>query len=140
MQRFDTRYWRNWRNHYTPEQFILLLKGTIADMGTDAENIVAADTIFDHWDASDPKDLSIMKAFVLANQLTINLTQKPDLPNPSEGSLFYACMLTFNGERGNLGETLAIALEIINDPCSYSDAYILDIKDILDAFANHRTY
>ena len=139
-------YWKNWRNHYTPAQFALLLEGTIADVGDDAANIAAADAIFEHWDASDPSDLTILKAFVLANQLTINLTQNPGLPNPSNGSLFYACLLTGRENLGTLGDALSNALDIIsrvedanpyNDP---SDAYILYIKDILDAFANQRTW
>ncbi len=126
-------YWKNWRNHYTSAQFETLLVGTIA------ANIDEADLIFEHWDASDPSDLTILKAFVLANQLTINLTQHPELPNPSSGSLFYACLLTYNGDTWSLGEALAIALEIISDPYAYDPAYILYIKDILDAFANQRT-
>lgn len=138
-------YWKNWDNHYTPEQFAELLQGTIADVGTDVENIAAADAIFEYWDASDPSDLTILKAFVLANQLTINLTQRPDLPNPSDGSLWGVCLLIGREDEGTLGEALADALDYISrtedtDPFNNpNDAEILYIKDILDAFANQQT-
>ncbi|MFQ5820134.1 MAG: collagen binding domain-containing protein [Candidatus Heimdallarchaeota archaeon] len=138
-------YWKNWRNHYNDTQLGTLLEGTIADVGTNAEDIAAADAIFEHWDASDPSDLTILRAFVLANQLTINLTQHPGLPNPSDGSLWGVCLLLGREDEGTLGEALATALDYIsrieddipsNDP---SDAEILYIKDILDAFANQQT-
>jgi hypothetical protein len=123
-------YWKNWRNHYTDAEFELLLEDTIA------ESIAEADAIFEHWDASDPSDLTILKAFTLANQLTVHLTQNPELPNPSGGSMFGFCTLYLDGEWVYLGETLEEALAIMNDVGSYEDWYILYIKNILDTFAN----
>jgi hypothetical protein len=32
-----------------------------------------------------------MRRFLLANQLTLNLTHAPDLPNPDDASLWYMC-------------------------------------------------
>jgi len=122
-------YWRNWRNHYTADQFASLLPGTIA--GTIAE----ADAIFNHWDANPDDYLSILKAFTLADQLTLNLTQHPDLPNPSGGSLVPQCVLTVNGVTISLGDALAASLAILADPASYSRDYALVVKDWLAAFA-----
>ena len=130
-------YWKNWRNHYNRGQMRTLLEETIAS------GITEADDIFDHWDASPGDELSILKAMTLANQLTINLTQNPGLPNPSEGSLFGFCTLPDDG--ANLEEILEMALEYIdrledansdNDP---SRDEILRVASILDAFANLRT-
>jgi hypothetical protein len=124
-------YWKNWRNHYTPAQFEILLQGTIAG------NIAAADFIFAEYDASDPQDLTILKAFVLANQLTLNLTLHPELPNPSGGNLFLRCTLRDYPDEMTLGEALERALEIIGgDPAS--DEEILHVKTVLDRYANQR--
>ncbi len=134
-------YWKNWRNHYNPGQMRTLLAGTIADV--DNRIIDEADAIFDHWAARPGDELSILKAMTLANQLTINLTQNPGLPNPSEGSMFGFCTLPDDGE--NLEELLEIALEYIdrledgnpnNDPTRDE---ILSVAYILDRFANMRT-
>jgi hypothetical protein len=117
-------YWKNWRNH------------------DDAANIAAVDDIFDHWDARDPNDAEILSAMTLANQLTMRLTQNPDLDNPSGGSLYGGCLLPGMEGEGSLGQALATALDYLdrlgdtdpdNDP---TDAEILAVKDVLDAFAN----
>jgi hypothetical protein len=123
-------YWKNWRNHYTPDEFAFLLEGTIAG------SIAEADQIFEHWDASDPSDLTILKAFTLANQLTLNLTQNPGLPNPSGGNIFNACLIQYNGEWWSLGDALSEALLMIANVSAYEDDDILEIKTILDIFAN----
>jgi hypothetical protein len=93
-------YWKNWRNHYTAAQFEVLLAGTIA------MDIAAADLVFAEYDASNPQDLTILKAFVLANQLTLNLTLHPELPNPSQGSLFLNCTLRDYPDEMTLGNAL----------------------------------
>ena len=75
---------------------------------------------------------------MLANQLTVNLTTLnaagANLPNPSSGNLIGSCSATTGGSQ--LGGTLTIALQIIANPTAYTSAYILSIKDILDAIAN----
>jgi hypothetical protein len=124
-------FWKNWRNHYTAAQFEVLLAGTIA------ADIAAADFIFAEYDASDPQDLTILKAFVLANQLTLNLTQHPELPNPSEGNLFLRCTLRDYPDEITLGEALERALEIIGGAPA-SDDEILHVKTVLDRYANQR--
>lgn len=122
-------YWKNWRNHYTEEQILILLEGTIAP------STAEADAIFADYDASDPSDLTILKAFTLANQLTLNLTQHPELPNPDDASLIPVCMLRDYPDAPSLGEALDEALAIINgEPAT--DEYILHIKDLLDKYAN----
>lgn len=130
-------YWKNWRNHYTSEQFCVLLEGTIADVGDCTADIAAADAIFEHWDASPGDELTIMKAFLLADQLTLNLTQLPGMPNPSDGSLVPECSLDYNGTPIVLSEVIEAALCCIApDGCSRED--ILQIKNWLAAFAEAR--
>jgi|GEM_PF-2871441 len=122
-------YWKNWRNHYTSQQFLLLLEGTIAE-GDSAY----ADAIFADYDASPDDEITILRAMLLANQLTLNLTQHPELPNPSGGSLFNACRVP--GYSGNLGYWIAQALEIHANPEAFTREYILEVKTMLDKFAN----
>lgn len=118
-------YWKNWRNHYTAAQFASLLPGTIASSIANADNIFAA---------KGSKSIEKLRWFVLANQLTLNLTQTT-LPNPSSGSLTGTCSATVGSPA--LGSTLAIALDILNGVGGpYSNSYILSIKDLLDAIAN----
>jgi hypothetical protein len=125
-------YWKNWRNHYSEGQMLILLAGTIAP------TIAEADAIFAHWDASPGDELSILRAMLLANQLTINLTQHPQLPNPSEGSLLRMCEVP--GVAENLGEIIDLALAIHNaDGVGFSREEILMVASMLDAFANLRT-
>ena len=119
-------YWKNWRNHYTAAQFASLLPGTIAS------SIAQADAIFA---AKGSNSIAKLKWFVLANQLTLNLTAASSLPNPSSGSLSGSCVAVAGGPE--LGGTLSTALNILNGVGGpYTDAYILGIKDILDAIAN----
>ena len=51
-------------------------------------------------------------------------------------SLFAKCELVGAPQLGSLGDAIADALAIIADPGSFTDAEILAVKDILDAFAN----
>ncbi len=127
-------YWRNWRNHYTSEQICDLLQGTIADVGDCVVDIAAADAIFDHWDANPDDYMTILKAFLLCDQLTINLTQTPGYPNPSNGSLVPDCMVYFNGQWIKLSDVIEAALAIWANPGPYSRDYVLLIKNELGAF------
>jgi len=126
-------FWKNWRNHFDTDE----MNAILAISPTIAADIDAVDEIFAHWDASDPSDLTILKAFTLANQLTLNLTQWD--PNNLFGSIFNACLLEGMEGDGTLGEALAAAVGIIVDGDSATDAEILALKDILDAFANQST-
>jgi hypothetical protein len=131
-------YWKNWRNHYRVGQINTLLEGTIASTWKEA------DDIFDHWAARPGDELSILQAMTLANQLTINLTQNPGFPNPSEGSLSGFCTLP-DDDGEDLAEVLETALDYIgwltdgdpsNDPTRDE---VLSVAYILDRFANLRT-
>jgi hypothetical protein len=125
-------YWKNWRNHYTSDQILILIQGTIAS------SIAELDQIFADYDASDPQDLTILRAFVLANQLTLNLTQHPELPNPSRGSLFYFCGLQCCPGTPGLGDVLAEAVPIALGQASASSSRIIELKDYLDRYANQK--
>jgi uncharacterized surface anchored protein len=75
-------YWKNWDNHYTREQFEILLQGTIAN-----GDIEIAQSIFGAYSASSEEEMTILKAHLLATQLTLNLTNNPDMPNPDDSNL-----------------------------------------------------
>jgi len=133
-------YWKNWDNHYSMPEFNQLLPVVIDYMGTDvviAQNKQAVDTIFDEYNASNPQDLTILTAFVLANMLTINLSQT-DLPNPSDGNLVPICTLADDPQAGNLGDALELAAGIIGEFVEATDQEIIDLKNILDDFANQQ--
>ena len=118
-------YWKNWRNHYTAAQFTQLLQGTIAPTISDADALFAAKG----RDATTK-----LRWFVLANQLTLNLTGT-SLPNPSSGSLTSASTLVSGGSP--LGDALATGLNILNGVGGpYSESFIDAVKSTLDAFAN----
>lgn len=118
-------YWKNWRNHYTASQFASLLPGTIAG------SIAQADAIFAAKPQSSP--VAKLKWFVLANQLTLNLTGTT-LPNPDDAGLGPLCDALGGG--ATLGGTLATALDMIAHPADYTAEQIDEVKDILDAIAN----
>ncbi len=104
-------------------------------------NFLLSSVGFDGGDA-----LHCMRRFLLANQLTLSLTQKaanhPDLFVPTEdgrpATLFRACRVP--GYDGNLGQWIDLALALLADPGSYSRDEILEVKTILDRFANLRLY
>jgi hypothetical protein len=76
-----------------------------------------------------------MRRFLLANQLTLNLTHAPDLPNPDDASLWYMCEVP--GVEGNLSDWLGEALAIHDaDGAGYTRDHILWVKTVLDWFAN----
>jgi hypothetical protein len=131
-------YWSNWDNHYTEAQFLLLLQGTIGE-GQDLETV-------NYWLSSigcdDGDAWHCLRRFLLANQLTLSLTQKaadnPDLFVPYEGgrpvTLFYACQVP--GVEGNLGEWIDLALDMLANPANYTRDEVLWAKTVLDWFAN----
>jgi hypothetical protein len=134
-------YWKNWGNHYTDAQFCVVLQGTIADVGDCTADIAAADAIFAHWDANPDDYMTILKAFLLADQLTLNLTQNPGLPNPSNGSLVPECVCGWSPTAPctcgsvSLGDAIAAALDIIAHPGNYTRDQVLVVKDELAGFA-----
>lgn len=83
-------YWKNWHNHYTPEQFQELLR---YPQETIAENIEEADKIFSRWRAKRDWEIKILRAHLLATQLTLNLTKMPDMPNPDDAYLLDDCQV-----------------------------------------------
>ena len=118
-------YWKNWKNHYSEAEFLSLLPGTIAEGLTakDAKSILSAG-------GSDA--LTKLRKFVLANQLTLNLTGT-DLPNPDKAGLGASCAVG----TGDLGASLDAALAMLAaNGSGYSESEILAVKDVLDAIAN----
>jgi hypothetical protein len=126
-------YWSNWDNHYTSEQFLVLLQGTIAAGNISQANFYLTSTGCDDGDA-----LHCMERFLLANQLTLNLTKMLGLPNPDGAELYPACELDqYPSVEGNLGVWLGTALAIHDEAGSgYSRDFILTVKTVLDWFAN----
>lgn len=119
-------YWKNWRNHYTAEQFTSLLAGTIAG------SIAEADDIFASVGNNKSDPITKLAWFVLANQLTLNLVGT-DLPNPDDAALNLDCT---NDLGDDLGDALSLALDMLANPGDYDKDEILDVKDILDYIAN----
>lgn len=129
-------YWRNWDvgqpgiNHPSPSQFAMLLQGTIAN-----GSISVANAILDKWDNSPGDEVGHMAAFLLACQLTINLTQHSELPYSTTSSLTVDSMIP--GNPHPLGYWIEIALDIWNaDGVGYTREYITYIAGVLDAFCN----
>ncbi|MGD8700475.1 MAG: prealbumin-like fold domain-containing protein, partial [Gemmatimonadales bacterium] len=101
-------YWSNWRNHYSEAQFLVLLEGTIASSIAEADDFLASVGC----DGDDA--LLCMKRFLLANQLTLNLTMMLDLPNPDGAELYRACQLDQHPDVAeNLGYWLDQALALL---------------------------
>jgi len=123
-------YWKNWRNHYTAEQFNALLKSTIAP------DIATADKIFSHYSAAPGKEITILKAHLLAAQLTLNLTKMPELPNPDGACLTESSKVEWQGGVITVGEAVKRALDILANPAAYTREQILQVKDLLDMINN----
>lgn len=123
-------YWKNWRNHYTTEQFAALLTGTIAG------DIATADTIFSQYNAKQVNLLTILKAQLLATQLTINLTRMPDMPNPDKAYLTLNGEVEWNTGKVTVGDAINKALNVLANPSAYSRGEILVVKDLLDMINN----
>ncbi len=123
-------FWKNWSNHFTEQQFNTLLQNTIA------ADINKVDLIFKKYNASPGKELTILKAHLLATQLTLNLTKTPELPNPGVAFLNEANHLEWSGGSITVGEAVDRALGVLANPSAYSRANILEIKDLLDMINN----
>jgi uncharacterized protein (DUF2141 family) len=119
-------YWSNWRNHYTEDQFTTLLAGTVAS------SIEDADSTLDSVGCDGDDALHCMKRFLLANQLTLNLTQHPELPNPDGAGLVRLCSIE---GVGTLQSAIDDALEILANPESFGRDATLAVKNRLAAFA-----
>lgn len=125
-------YWVNWRNHYTAQQFTLLLQNTIAQ-----GDIAKADRILTSTGCDDGDAIACMRRFLLSTQLTLNLTGQPSLPNPSGGDLKLVCQA--QGDARDLGYWLGEALKIdAANGSGFSRDYILQVKSWLDTYANLR--
>jgi uncharacterized repeat protein (TIGR01451 family) len=131
-------FWKNWDNHFTDEEFQKLLPTSVAS------TIEEVNEIFADYNNSAPVTGEMLEVFVLANELTINLTvynfeNDPDLPNPSGGSL-YGAVVIVDGDEYNLGDALADANEYIEfgtiDGEVPTAEEITALKTILDTFAN----
>ncbi len=123
-------YWKNWRNHYTAEQFTALLAGTIAS------DISSADAIFAHYNAKQSDVLTILRAQLLAAQLTVNLSGMPQMPNPGSAYLSLAGRVEWNNGTVTVGEAVNNALTILANPSAYTRGEILGAKDLLDMINN----
>ena len=122
---------KNWRNHYTRNQFQILLEGTIAD-----GKVTNAILIFWRYNSRPGNELSILKAHLLATQLTLNLTKYPDMPNPDNAYLTGDCQVEWNGETWDVNRIMDMALSIYNNPDAYTRDQILEVKNILDKINN----
>jgi hypothetical protein len=110
-----------------------------------ASTIEEVDEIFADYNNNDPVTGEMLEVFVLANELTINLTvynfeNDPDLPNPSGGTLYGAVTIVVDGVEYELGEALEDANEYLTEGTINgeppTDEEITALKTILDLFAN----
>jgi hypothetical protein len=123
-------YWGNWDNHYTADEFTQLLVGTVAE----GETLETATFWLSSVGCDGGDAFHCMRRFLLANQLTLNLTQLNGLPNPDRASMFRVCMVP--GMAENLGHWLDLALEIMANPGGFTRDEMLAVKTVLDRFAN----
>lgn len=91
----DREYWVDWRNHYTKYQFRRLLKNSIASNIQEADQILGA-----KGDLFGDSFIDYLYAAVLINQLTMNLSSRPGLPNPTKAELKRSCRLESGCEPG----------------------------------------
>ncbi|MCH8833883.1 MAG: hypothetical protein IIA81_06305 [Thaumarchaeota archaeon] len=131
----------NQLNDFDRTQSIFLVTGTIADEGQDPDDMLREALRILRVEGEDETNINNspidrLAKFVLATQLTLKLTQNPDLPNTNGGSLFAGCFLDGNLGAGSLGENLSLALQVLSGDVTLTDAEINALKDILDAFAN----
>lgn len=120
-------YWLNWDNHYTSAQFLVLLQGTIAE-----GDIALAESYLTSVGCDGGDALACMRRFLLSDQLTLSLTQHPELPNPSGGSLIGPCQIP---GIGTLSSAISDGLAVLADPGAFTRDEILAIKARLAAFA-----
>jgi len=123
-------FWKNWRNHYSYKQIKGLLNGTIAE-----GDIKKADMILDWNSCSIDRGLQCMTKFLLATELTLNLTGS-DYPKANTADLTEQCRIS-GYNPGDLGFWLARARDIYSvKGVGYSTGEILETKTVLDIFAN----
>ena len=122
-------YWSNWRNHYTAAEFTGLLAGTIAGSIDEADAILNSNSC----DGNDAK--GCLAKFVLANELTLNLTAAiaggASLFNGDDAGLSLQCQLPGNSK--TLSYWLNEAYGLLGGG---NRNYILEVKTALDDFAN----
>ena len=131
-------FYINWENHYTEGEFRQLLQGTIAD-----DDIDAAMDYLTSFGCDDDDAIHCLRRFLLANQLTVNLTtlsiNNASFPNPNGTLLGLGTRLESDGL--TLGKCILDATNAIIEvatlgPALWDRDKILEIKDILDEFAN----
>jgi hypothetical protein len=120
-------FWKNWRNHYTSAQITEILRGTIAS------SIRDLDDCFVRYAAADP--VRHLRAFILANQLTMRLTELRSYPNPSGGNVVGSCTLVYGNQQQQLQNILSAAQAELSTTNRFVQ---LRLAAILDAFANMR--
>jgi hypothetical protein len=130
-------FWGNWRNHYTSAQFLVLLQGTIAEGASPEASIALADAYLTSTGCDGGDALGCMRRMLLADQLTVRLTQQvaaqPSFPNPSGGNLKLVCRTA--GVSGSLQDVFAQAIAIhAANGSGYSRDQILAVKNALAAF------
>ncbi len=105
-------YWKNWgkgkKPKYTAEQFQALLGGTFVSSFPVADRIPVADDIFDKYRAKPGDEMTKVRAFLLAVQLTIALISS-GLPVPAGVYLSPSSPLPSGG---TLGDAIADALSL----------------------------
>jgi len=122
-------YWSNWRNHYTAAQFLSLLQGTVAQ-----GSIANADNYLNSIGCDNGDALHCMRRFLLADQLTLNLTAStdPNLFRPVGAGLVGLCSIP---GIGTLQQAINTGLAILANPGTYTRDQILEAKNNLAAFA-----
>jgi len=127
----------NWENHFTVEEFTLLVNGTIASSNADAADYLTS------LGCDDENAIHCLRRFLLANQLTVNLTnlslRDAFFPNPD--GAYMTLETSLEGGGITLGQCTHDAINAIVqaaslDPSDWDRDKILDVKDILDEFAN----
>ena len=131
-------FWINWENHFTDEEFSRIVDGTIAS-GSNADAVDYLTSL----GCDDENAIHCLRRFLLANQLTVNLTnlslRDASFPNPDGAYLTLETSL--EGGVITLGQCIQDAINAIVqaaslDPADWDRDKILDVKDILDEFAN----
>jgi hypothetical protein len=114
-------YWQNWRSLYSERQFASLFHGTIAQRPRIEDSIELADQLLSNSTEHYSNQSHQLSAFLFANQLTLALTQRPELRNPQAASLYLGCVAAGTGETTTLQATFASAeraLQSIEDESS----------------------
>jgi len=107
-----------------------LLSGTVA-----AGSPLTADSYLASSNCGGTDQVACMRRYLLADQLTINLTANPSLPNPELGSLASSC--TTVGVTNTLGFWLSQGSSILASPALFTPTQIIDTRDALANFAEN---